>query len=393
LVSLLDGARAARDGADFERRLLTPGLMDKRSVRQCNQIRTIVKDIENREVTAAELWPLLRVLHLLTLDLATSTAHHEAAMKTQLAHSAGTSAASAATATWNELVVLAGTAMPAAKRLRHADLPAAMRQRHAVRTAADRGALEALNRHSSPIMGLIHSTIGSSVHLARAGLLQKTLEELERHQVVLISGAAGSGKSAIAKALVGALSADSFAFAFRAEEFAKAHIDGTLEAAQVPVQAETLRAILAAHSRKVVLVESVERLLETSTRDAFDDLLRLAVTDSTLRVVLTCRDYSTPLVCDAFLDRAGLGHVVVTVPDLDDAELSEVQQANPGLARPLRHPGLRPLLRNLYMLDMASRISWPDNQSLPQTEREFRTLFWRHLVRADQHAGETAVDP
>ena len=84
LGGLLDGARAARDAAEFDRRLATPGLMDKRAIQYCHQIREVVMTIENREVSSGEIWPLLRVMHLLPLDLASSTAHHEAAMKTQL---------------------------------------------------------------------------------------------------------------------------------------------------------------------------------------------------------------------------------------------------------------------------------------------------------------------
>jgi tRNA A37 threonylcarbamoyladenosine biosynthesis protein TsaE len=386
LGGLLDGARAANDGSDFERRLATSGLMNQRSIKYCNEIRAIIGKLENRDISAAEIWHLLRLLHLLPLDLATSTAQHEAAIKTCLAQTAATGGIPAATATWNELVVLVGTAMPAARRFRHDDLPAAMRRRHVVRTDGDRVALDALRRHSGPVMSFIRSTIGSALHLSRARIVQNALELLEQRQVVLVSGAAGSGKSAIAKDVIGALAADSFTFAFRAEEFAAAHIDATLEAAMVPVQAETLQSVLAAHGRKVVLVESVERLLEKSTRDAFYDLLRLAADDKTLRVVLTCRDYSTSLVRDGFLDRVDVGHAVVSVPDLDDTELSEVQQANPGLARPLAHPVLRPLLRNPYILDKASRISWPDNHSLPETERDFRVLFWQQIVRKDQNA-------
>jgi MoxR-like ATPase len=384
---LLDGARTACDGVDFEQRLATPGLMDQRSSRHCDEIRAIIRDIENRDVSAAEIWPLLRVLHVLALDLATATAQHEAMMKTLLASTARAGGPAAATTTWNELVVLAGTAIPQAGHFRRSELPEVMRHRHAAETGDHRRALDALRRHSGPVIGFIRSVIGSGLHLSRAALVQKTLEELEQHQVVLVSGPAGCGKSAIAKDAIAALSADSFTFAFRAEEFAQPHIDTTLEAAKVPVQAETLlQAILAAHGRKVVLVESVERLLEKSTRDAFDDLLRLAAADKTLRVVLTCREYSTTLVRDAFLDRAELRHVVVTVPELDDTELSAVQEGNPELARPLGHPVLRPLLRNPYILDKASRIPWPDKQSLPETEREFRALFWRQVVRADQHA-------
>jgi hypothetical protein len=360
--------------------------MDQRSVQYCDQIRDIIKEIENRDVSAAEIWPLLRAVHVLPLDLATSTAQHEAAIKTLLSYTAAAEGNEAAATTWNELVVIAGTAMPTAQRLRRNDLPTAMQQRHAARTDDDRRVLDALRRHSAPVMRFIRSTIGNALHLSRAGLVQKTLELLEQQQVVLISGTAGSGKSAIAKDVVGVLSSETFAFAFRAEEFARAHIDETLAAAQVPVQAETLSAILAAHGRKLILVESVERLLEASTRDAFDDLLRRAANDKTIRIVLTCRDYSTTLVRDAFLDRAELRHAVVAVPELDDTELSTVQESNPSLARPLRHPVLRPLLRNPYILDKALRISWPDDQSLPETEREFRALFWKQIVRADHSA-------
>ena len=97
--------------------------------------------------------------------------------------------------------------------------------------------------------------------------------------MVLVSGPAGSGKSAIGKDVVSLLSQDHFVFGFRAEEFAQAHIDATLHAGQIPTNAEALFAILAAQGRKVVLIESVERLLEKTTRDAFSDLMALAAAD------------------------------------------------------------------------------------------------------------------
>ena len=64
----------------------------------------------------------------------------------------------------------------------------------------------------------------------------------------------------------------------------------------------TLRAILAGHDRKILLIEGVERLFERSTRDAFADLLTLAADDKTLHIILTVRDYSTELVRSWFLD-------------------------------------------------------------------------------------------
>jgi hypothetical protein len=149
------------------------------------------------------------------------------------------------------------------------------------------------------------------------------------------------------------------------------------------VSAAALQAILASQDRKVLLIESVERLLEKSTRDAFSDLLTLAAADKTLRIVLTCRDYSTDQVRASFLASAGLDDSVIAIPRLDDAELAEVEAALPKLALPLGKPALRRVLSNPYFLDKALQISWSADRPLPESEREFRALFWQQIVRAD----------
>ena len=144
-----------------------------------------------------------------------------------------------------------------------------------------------------------------------------------------------------------------------------------------------LGAILAGQNRKVMLVESVERLLEKSTRDAFTDLLTLAAKDKSWCIVLTCRDYSADLVRSAFLESANVIHSFVTVPPLDDEELERVKAAHPPLSRPLANAALRWVLSNPYVLDKALQIQWSEQKPLPQSEREFRELFWREIVRVN----------
>ena len=383
---LLDCARASRDGDEFDRRLATDGFIKAKAVQYCGEIRKIIGEVEERDVSVAEVWSFLCVLHVLSLDLNSATGQTEAGIKTLLAHMTDEAdAIGVADATWDALLREVGEGMPEARHYRHGDLPEELRQRHTPLGNTEQQALRVLHDHSALILEGIHSKIGS-LHLERGGLVQQVFEHLEPNQVVLISGAAGSGKSVIAKNVISILEADHFAFSFRAEEFAHPHLDTTLQSIQTPANAVMLGAILAGQNRKVMLVESVERLLEKSTRDAFTDLLTLVAKDKSWCLVLTCRDYSANLVRSAFLESAQVIHSAITVPLLDDEELGEVKEAHPPLSRPLEDVALRRVLSNPYFLDKALQVQWSKERSLPQSEREFRTLFWRDIVRADHHS-------
>ena len=383
-AGLLDCARSSNDAAEFEGRLSTEGFISSIAIRYCDVLRDIIGSLEGHPVTAADLWPFLRALHVLSLDLFTSTRQVEAQMKTLLAHTAneGEPVASAA-ASWNALVTEASAAMPQARTLHRGDLPSALRDRHSPIGTNEQKVLRALKDHTEITLDSIRATIGDAFHLQRGRLVQKVLQALEDDQVVIIAGPAGSGKSAVGKDAVAALSLEHFTFGFRVEEFAQPHFDATLHAAQVPANAAALRAILAAQGRKVTLVESVERLLERTTRDAFSDLMALARADAATRIILTCRDYSVDLVRASFLQPARIKYAVIQVPPLDDAELALVEVAHPPLAIPLKHTALRDILRNPFFLDKALEIEWSAEKPVPQSEREFRALFWREIVRAD----------
>ncbi len=383
-VGLLDCARASRDGAEFEQRLATPGFISDTAARYCGELQKIIGAVEGRPVSRADIWPFVRALHVLSLELHSSTRQTETHIKSLLALTAteGDPVATAA-ASWNELVGEASMAMAESRTLRRVDLPAALQARHGAIDTNEQRLLRALASHTAPVLRGIHSTIGPDLYLPRAALAQKVLDALETAQVVIVTGPAGSGKSAIGKDAVNILARDHFLFAFRVEEFAQPHFDATLNAAQVPASRARLGAILAAQDRKVILVESVERLLEKTTRDAFADLMTMAADDRGVRIVLTCRDYSLELVRTSFLQPHGIDHAVVRVPPLDDQELGEVQAAYPALAIPLGSPALRNILRNPFVLDKALGIPWSADKPLPQSEREFRAVFWRQIVRAD----------
>ncbi|TAM50784.1 MAG: AAA family ATPase [Nevskiaceae bacterium] len=388
-VSLLDCARAAVDGEEFQRRLSLDGFISKKSIQQCNGLCHIVSALEGTPVVAKDLWPFLRVLHVLNLDLHTSTHQTEAHIKTLLAlKSTDPDPVTSATSAWDALLAFASEAGPAARSLKRTDLPAGLVQVYDEVGANEQRVLTALKNHTEFVLRKIRTTIGPAFHLHRAGIVQNVLAAIETKQAVLITGPAGSGKSVIGKEAVALLAREFFAFGFRVEEFAVAHIDETLHNSQIPARATELQAILGAQGRKVLVIESVERLLEKPTRDAFSDLMTLAQGDDGLGILMTCRDYSVEQVQASFLQSAGIDYAVIEVPPLDDTELQEIQAAFPSLAKPLAKPALRQILRNPYFIDKALQIPWDSGRPLPENERDFRAVFWRQIVRADQNPAD-----
>lgn len=388
-ASLLDCARASTDGSDFEHRLSVNGLLSKKAHDQASAIRSILNDVSEESITTEAFWQFLSVLHVISLDLHSPTAQHESWIKMLLAQTSNSiDPFSVADSTWSELLQLVGTTdgMPAAASYRYEKLPEVLRQRHLPLLPRPSGHLGQLIDHSSITLEGIDTFIANSVEVRREGLETRVFESLETTQVAVISGAAGHGKSAVAKNVIENLKESFFCLAFRAEEFAVSHIDQTLKAVQNSLTAKQLLGLLSAQSRTIILIESIERLLESSERKAFTDLLNLARTNSSLRLILTCRDYSVDTVKTSLLEQVALRYEVLDVPPFTDEELNQVAELLPELASPIQSPILRETLRSPYFLNIAARIDWSKEEELPHSEQEFRALCWSEVVRSNVDA-------
>lgn len=380
-ASLLDCARASADHNDFAGRLT--GYLSKAAQNQLGAVQDILAEADNGQAPSNErLWRFLRVTHVLSLDLTSESGHTQSLVTTLLAQSTVLpDAIAVARSTWLELLAIAGSGMPRATSYGYADLPQALRDRHT--QVPSLAPLRTLVAHSAVTLGGIRTTIGASLSIDRAQAVATLIQGMANERVVLLTGSAGSGKSAIAKLAIDALKQDVVCLAFRAEEFAVPHLDQALQAMQAGATAASLFPLLAAQGHKVILIESVERLLESSVRDAFSDLLRMVRDDSTMTLVLTCRDYSAETVRASLLAQNSVPHTVQIVSELTDGELDQVMASEPRLLAPLSQPRLKRLVRMPYLLDIAARLDWSEKVHAPETEREFRQKCWAEVVRRD----------
>jgi hypothetical protein len=388
--ALLERSRTCRSAEVFvgnvQRRIgLTQKTCDQYAV-----IRSIIEEDEKHSVDEEQLWKFLRCLKVLILDF-DSCGQTMSAIRTVLAATASAKedAVRQATTTWDALCNVASDGMCHGALYRREDLPEPTRNAHGQTLDQARSAIVRLQNHGTPVLERVRSVLGKDTHIDRSYLVGQIIEKMRTSHVVVVAGPAGSGKSVMAREAVRTVEKEAYVFAFRAEEFAKAHVDQTLSSAQIGLQAKELLDVLKSHDRKVVLIESVERLLEKGQREALGDLLHLIQEDSSWHVLMTCREYSLDVFCKAFLADTRLTVAVVQVPLLTDSELRQVAEEIPALRRPLSHKRLAKLLQNPYLLAMAARMTWSEPHALPNDERSFRQAVWNEIVKKEAESERT----
>ena len=384
--SLLSCASGSIDAADFHSRINSEGFISKKAKNQNNVIKSILSEHIGKPPSDDDYWQFLRVVNVISYDFNTPTAQTEAVILSLLAQFVtkdATDPITTARATWAKLLKIVGQGRPIAAIYQRENLPSEIVECHTTIHSAGVQGLPTLIEHGKIVRDSIDSKIGNSYEIDKSAELIALSTKLNEHQVVIVSGIAGSGKSALVKIFLNQIEENHLVLAFRATEFATAHIDESLRNAQTTMNTQRLLAMLAGHNRIVILVEGVERLLEHSVRDAFSHLLQVVQQNRTIQLLITCRDYSVETVKNSLIAPLDLSYSIREVHELSDEELRLVQASVPVLNAPLQDNQIRSLLRTPFFLDMASRLNWREGEWLENT-RAFREKCWKEVIRKDQ---------
>jgi hypothetical protein len=377
---LIEQARANPTAADWLKKLHIPKYLSK-EVAAAKDVVAVIVTKTGTVPTDEQLWDFLRHCGVVLTDLGDTGGSHEAQILSLLRTTCvDTPPEARAADTWNELCTLTAVGEGVAMTFRLADLPESLRRRHSRARTVDLQLLADMRRNSDMVIAGCRDTI-KGVALDRTALEADIADALAANRVVLLTGPAGSGKSALAKRIFRTVTQDAFALAFRVEEFAATNLRAS--PAMHGSDLGKLLELSALFGKRVVLIESVERLLEDTRRDAFLDFLRQLAGDPTWHLILTCRSSARVTVEQAFLKQAGLSAVERSVPPFTDAELKQFTTSLPQLMRPLSSPPLRELLRQPFLLEKAAALSWPESEPLPTSEREFRRKVWTEVIRND----------
>lgn len=341
--------------------------------------RTVLVKVSNRAIGDDELWRFLRCVELLDYDLK-STGSVDEAFLLQLINLGNPNPDTITPlAIWREAVEEAEQLDNNGGGVDIADLPTRpLYHRFAsTRLRPVRQAVQKLTANSRVLTDVFRNAVGG-VTLPRQEGKAAVLQALEQTQVVLVTGAAGVGKSALMRDILAEYVTGSGYWAFRAEEFNLPTLSQVFVQQGIQEELSSLLAGWALLPQKVLYIDSAEKLLEGPPNDAFHQLLVLLAGFSDVKLVLTARQYAVELLINRYqLENS----CCVTVQQLSDEELTSLSTHVPKLPQLLGNEKLRELLRSLKYLDLAVTLlrKTPDDLATVSPV-EFKTQLWEYVV-------------
>lgn len=240
--------------------------------------------------------------------------------------------------------------------------------------------IDKLLSDSEVILKPLKSTIGD-FRLPRESTYESIITSINDFDFTIVTGIPGVGKSAAVKTVLQRNYGNASVFVFRADQFNFPHLANVFASQGVQETLQDIFSCLSLIPEKVIVIDSLEKLLEGDPDNAFKQLLALLKEYSDIKIIATARRYSIDLIYQKFgIEPDGLG--IIEVPPLNESELQTVEQEFSQLKSVLKNKKIKKLLESPKYLDFAVSALKKVNEDFTQISlKEFKEKLWSVLVK------------
>lgn len=239
--------------------------------------------------------------------------------------------------------------------------------------------IEKLRSDSEVVLKPIKNTI-DGFHIKREGTSELVIDSINSSQFTIITGKPGVGKSAVVKDVLNSNYFSESVFVFRADQFNSPHIANVFSQQGVSESIQDLFSCIALIPQKIIVIDSLEKLLEGDPENAFKQLLTLLKDYSDIKVITSVRKYAVDLIIQKFgIEQNEFNSI--EIPELNDDELRLVSDKFPQLVSVFENQKIKALLKSPKYLDFALKSLAKESEDLSSISiTGFKKKLWNNII-------------
>lgn len=251
--------------------------------------------------------------------------------------------------------------------------------------------LSKLKANSNRVLNRIKTQIGN-ITLPRINSKNELKDLIILNPFILVWGNPGVGKSALTKQSISEIESDFEIIALQGEQLDKSSLREIFLESSMSLVGEFEKLLDSSGMKgdKILLIDSIEKLLETANADTIIDFFALLKRRTDLKIILTCRSYAVEQLKIRFLNQFPI-YQAYRVSTLSDDELDSVCIDYPNIETLLSKDSLKKILRIPFNLDKATLIGNEIIQSGIISETDFKKIAWEYIIENKEKESDPAI--
>ncbi|SCY76098.1 ATPase family associated with various cellular activities (AAA) [Flavobacterium anhuiense] len=243
-------------------------------------------------------------------------------------------------------------------------------------------AIKQLNSNTERVLSRIRDKVGV-INLERSKLTSALIKKINDSKFTIVYGNPGVGKSSIVKRAFHELGESHSIIALQGEQLDKNSLIEIFRQNPFGFVPE-LEYVLSSNyftKHKILLIDSIEKLLETKNADTILDFFALIAKRDDIKIVMTCRSYAIESLKIRFLRQFPI-FSDFKIPVLSDDELLKVEREYPQLKSLLEKESLAKVLEIPFNLDLAVNLASGTVMEDVDSEMAFRKIMWDYVIES-----------
>lgn len=378
--SILEWARFSENEKEFLQKVNTAKFSSQKKKNKLQIFRDHLKTAnQGTEVSDEQLWEFLKIFHLIGYDLDTESGSTLSLLFSLISRCSSENPQ----LIWSRVLDTVQTANQNAGTLSVETLPNDIvslfnnAKQLSLGWLAD---IKKFSEHGDVILEQIRSTI-SDISIKRPEIKQ-LIDLSESSSFIFVTGERGVGKSGLVKVFSEHFSQNVPIFCLRAEEFEQPHLDYIFSAMGLKSSLSELETNFALITKKYLIIESLEKVLELNNRRAFTDLLHWLKKQCGWTVIATVRDYAyQEIISSYFQQPSNTEFNTLTLSKLSDEQLQDLCIQLKILQKIATNSNLKSLLKYPFCAEIASRILATGREfTSEEGEKEFKVAVWHRII-------------